>query len=162
MANILAPPRQMTSAEIFITSRTHFGFRPSRRGIQLTNSFLSLLALAPLGSAKMWSLHGKVLLYSISSILLTLPKILARSSSGGWKRVSFVPSNPPPTIRVYGNDPNFPVPRATGERLQQAWLDMWHLAAVACVTLDDEEDVYKRYFEPGDSVMVQRKSSPLH
>lgn len=95
----------------------------------------------------MCSDKSRALLYSISLVLCTLPGVLARSSLGDWKRIPFNLQNPPPEFRAYANNPDFPDPRATVQRLQQAWLDMWRMAAVACVTLNEEEDVYRRYFE---------------
>lgn len=108
----------------------------------------------------MWPNQEHALQHSILFILLVfaLPEIHARLDSVVRKRVQHVPANPPPTFRVYTNDVDFPDVTATGARIQEAWLDMWHLAAVACVTLDEEEDVYERYFEPGESEMVQRRS----
>lgn len=95
----------------------------------------------------MWSEKSRTLLFSIALAFCTLPGVLARSSSGGWKRIPFNLQNPPPEFRAYANNPDFPDPSAAVQRLRQAWLDMWHMAAVACVTLNEEEDVYRRYFE---------------
>lgn len=107
----------------------------------------------------MLSTAGRGFLYTISFVIIIAHEALARSSSRGWKRIPSVPQYPPPTFRAYENDADFPDAAATGARLRVAWLDMWHITAIACVTFDETEDVYKRYFEPGEWVLVQRKST---
>jgi hypothetical protein len=104
-------------------------------------------------------------LLSICIALFTLAGVLASPHHGSRKRVPPVPPAPviplfphlPPTFRSYSNNPDFPDPKVAFDRLHQAWLDMWHLAAVACVTLDEQEELYQRYFEGGESRMVRRE-----
>lgn len=99
----------------------------------------------------------RTLLGSSSFMLLFLCSALANAYSSQRKRAP--PNfNPPPRFRVDENNPDFLNRRLADSRLRQAWIDMWRLAAVACVTLDEEEEVYERYFEPGESEMVRCNS----
>lgn len=122
------------------------------------------------------STQPSVSLLSVFITLLTLTGVLANAPHAVRKRDRQpepppespesaklqvrIPLNigPPPAFRVYKPSKDFPDPETADKRLRQAWVDMWHMAAVACILLDEQEEVYQRYFEPGESEMVRCKS----
>lgn len=104
------------------------------------------------------------LLLGLCVAFFTLARVHASPYPDARKRVPHL-SPYPPTFRTYANNPDFPDPALADARLRQAWIDMWYLAAVACVTLDEQEELYQRYFEGGESEMVRstlRRSLALY
>lgn len=117
--------------------------------------------------------QSSISLLSVCTALLTLTGVFANSHHGVRKRSRqpapsqesswppkphvLIPSvlNPPPDFRAYNNNPDFPDWKAAVQRLRQGWIDMWQMAAVACVLLDEQEELYQRYFEPGEPELVR-------
>lgn len=114
-----------------------------------------------------------VSLLSVCIVLLTLTGVFANSDHGvrkpdrqpvpsqelpgSSKPQKRIPSNLniPPAFRAYSDNPDFPDPEAADKRLRQGWIDMWQMAAIACVLLDEQEELYQRYFEPGEAELVR-------